>query len=104
MIQIAEGPRGEALARDRAEKLIDYAIEIFDAAETEPGNRKSEYTPPIYNRSFAVRKRGRRLRVVNRDGGTNFVEWGAHPGNGPTFALGYAPMRKALDRLGNETD
>ena len=99
VLAITDGPKYAEYAKSRAERLVDLAVAVFEAAETEPGHRKSENSPPVYVQSFEIRKIGRRWRVVNTDPGANLVEFGAHPRGGPTPTLRYAPMRKALDLL-----
>ena len=95
-----DSPEYVRLVKESGQELIDIAIEVFDLSETEPGNRPSRWTPPIYRQSFDIRKVGRTWRIINTDPGATAVELGVHPGGGPTLAMRYFPIRRALDALG----
>lgn len=98
-VSIVDGPKYSKEARAKGQKLIAYAGQIFLQHEVEEGHRASEWSPPHYIESFQLKKVGRVWRVINEDPGAMAVEFGVHPGGGETLALGYAPMRRALDAL-----
>lgn len=88
----------EKYAKRQLNRLQELAIEIYREQEVEGPWRPSGTSPPKYVESFVIRKVGFNHRLVNRDPGANWVEWGAHAG-GVAPILKYAPMRTALDRL-----
>lgn len=90
--------RYEKYAKGQLERLKVLAIEVYNERSRHLPFRPSETSPPRYVESFVLRKIGLNYRLVNRDPGANWVEWGAHAG-GVTPVLKYAPMRTALDRL-----
>lgn len=93
--------RYEKYAKGQLERLRELAIDVFREREVGGPWRPSETSPPKYVEVFVLRKVGLNYRLVNRDPGANWVEWGAHAG-GVTPVLKYAPMRTALDRLESE--
>lgn len=93
--------RYERYAKTQLERLRELAIDVFHEREAGGRWRPSETSPPRYVEVFVLRKIGLNYRLVNRDPGANWVEWGAHAG-GVTPVLKYAPMRTALDRLESE--
>lgn len=88
----------EKYARGQLLKMKAFAIEVYLEREAGGPWRPSNTSPPKYVEVFVIRKVGMNYRLVNRDPGANWVEWGAHAG-GVTPILKYAPMRTALDRL-----
>lgn len=88
----------ERYARGQLETLKELAIETYLERERAGPWRPSGTSPPRYVESFVIRKVKLNFRLVNKDPGANWVEWGAHAG-GVTPILKYAPMRTALDRL-----
>lgn len=75
-----------------------YSIAVFMDRKRDVPWRPSETSPPKYAESFELRKLGRIWRLVNKDPGAIWVEFGAHAG-GVTSVLKYKPMRTALDML-----
>ncbi|OKI54508.1 hypothetical protein A6A27_31785 [Micromonospora sp. CB01531] len=88
----------EKYAKGQLRRLREIAIEIYHDREVGGPWRKSNTSPPKYVEVFVIRKYGMNYRLVNRDPGAQWVEWGAHAG-GKVAILKYAPMRTALDRL-----
>ena len=88
----------ERYARAQLLKIKEYAIQTYLEKEAGGPWRPSNTSPPKYVESFVIRKVKMNFRLVNRDPGANWVEWGAHAG-GVAPILKYAPMRTALDRL-----
>lgn len=88
----------ERYAKHQMERLRELAIEVFEEQEVPGPRRESNTSPPWYVEVFVIRKIGLNFRLVNRDPGAQWVEWGAHAG-GVTPILKYKPMRTALNLL-----
>ena len=97
-------PRAAAYVESRAILLKEAAIKIFNASQrSDNEQRKSEYTPPKYVKSFRCYRLEARKRLTwrihNTDPGASKVEYGAHAG-GKTFVLRYKPLTRALELVG----
>lgn len=100
-VQIANSNGVQQYNAVQAKLLIFHAKRIFESKvkHTHP------VTPPPYAESFFMRKtsalRGKYAGYIvgNSDPAAILVEFGAHPGGGPTFVLGYRPLGGALDRM-----
>jgi hypothetical protein len=97
----ADTPLYHAWMRGKCRRLIQLARTSFNAQETEPGNRPSVNTPPVYNDSYDFHADGMVYVIENNDPTTNWMapSVGTHPGGGHTRTLMYAPFRHALDAL-----
>lgn len=95
----ADTPIYHAWMRGKCNRMIRLAQKSFDAQETEPGNRLSANTPPVYNDSYISGHDGMEYWVANTDPATNWMAVGSHPGGGQTLTLQYRPFRAALDQL-----
>ena len=98
---LANSPGVQLHIKNRGDRVIFYARLHFLGLvkHTHP------VTPPPYAESFFTRqgRQGRIMTVIvgNDDPVALLVEFGAHPGGGDTFVLGYRPLGFGVDAVAN---